>query len=251
MSIGVQETLRISTPEGVSLELPLAGVGSRFVALLVDTLLQTVAFVAVIVVLVIAGADGFAVFAITGVTVFSLLFVYPVAFELAAGGRTPGKRWSSLRVVCDDGSPVTFRASALRNLVRLVDVLPGMYLVGAVAIFATRRNQRLGDLAAGTLVVREPRAAALTAESFARPAEAVSVIAPEDLPAWDVSGLSQPQLAALRRYLERRDAIDDVPRNLLARDLAERLRPSVGGVGGDLPPERFLELIAALRRIRT
>ena len=135
MSTGVQETLRIATPEGVSLELPLAGVGSRFVALFVDTLIQMLVFIAVIVLLVVAGADSFAVFAVTGVTVFALLFIYPVAFELLAGGRTPGKRWSSLRVVCDDGSPVTFRSSALRNLVRLVDILPGMYLVGAVAIF--------------------------------------------------------------------------------------------------------------------
>src|SRR3954454_14120155 len=144
VSTGVQETLRIATPEGVSLELPLAGVGSRFVALFVDTLLEMLVFIAVIVLLIVTGADGFAVFAVTGVTVFALLFIYPVAFELLAGGRTPGKRWSSLRVVCDDGSPVTFRSSALRNLVRLVDVLPGMYLVGAVTIFATRRNQRLG-----------------------------------------------------------------------------------------------------------
>ena len=142
---------------------------------------------------------------------------------------------------------MTFRASALRNLVRLVDVLPGFYLVGAVAIFATHRNQRLGDLAAGTLVVREPRVPTFVAELFAPSAEA----APEELPAWDVSGLTQPELAALRRFLERRQAIDDVPRNLLASDLAARLRPSVGGVGADLPPERFLELVAALRRIRT
>ena len=62
-------------------------------------------------------------------------------------------------MVCDDGSAITFRASALRNLVRLVDALPGFYFVGAVAIFASRNNQRLGDLAAGTIVVREPRAA--------------------------------------------------------------------------------------------
>ncbi|MDX6561570.1 MAG: hypothetical protein QOD65_1384, partial [Gaiellales bacterium] len=232
MSIGVQETLRIATPEGVSLELPLAGVGSRFVALLVDTLLQSLAFVAVIVALIVAGAGGFAEFAVTAVTAFALLFLYPVAFELAAGGRTPGKRWSSLRVVCDDGSPVTFRASALRNLVRLVDALPALYLVGAVAIFATRSNQRLGDLAAGTIVVREPRAAALAAE----PVDGATEVSADELPAWDVSGLSQPDLAALRRFLERRHAIDAVPRNLLARDLATRLRPSVGGVGADVPP---------------
>jgi uncharacterized RDD family membrane protein YckC len=243
MSTGVQETLRIATPEGVSLELPLAGIGSRFVALLVDTLLQSLAFVALILALLVLGAGGFAADAVVAVAVFALLFVYHPAFELAAGGRTPGKRWSSLRVVCDDGSPVTFRASALRNLVRLVDFLPGLYLVGTIAIFATRHNQRLGDLAAGTIVVREPRAAAL--------APTLPVAAVDDLPAWDVSGLRDAELAALRRFLERRHALGVVPRNRLASELAERLRPSVGGVGGDLAPERFLELIAALRSIRT
>jgi uncharacterized RDD family membrane protein YckC len=246
MSTGVQETLRISTPEGVSLELPLAGLGSRFVALLVDVLLQGLVFAALIVVLVVANAGGYAAGAIVAVAVFAILFAYPVAFELGAAGRTPGKRWSGLRVVCDDGSPVTFRGSALRNILRLVDILPAMYLVGAVAIFATRNNQRLGDLAAGTLVVREPRGD--IAVQLAAPVEAAE---PGELPAWDVSGLREAELATLRRFLERRDALDAAPRNLLARDLADRLRPSVGGVGGDLPPERFLELIAALRRIRT
>ena len=100
-------------------------------------------------------------------------------------------------------------------------MLPGLYLVGAIAIFATRSNQRLGDLAAGTIVVREPRARGRSrAETFAPTAE----VAAGELPAWDVSGLSQPELAALRRFLERRHALDDVPRNLLARDLADRLR---------------------------
>jgi len=247
MSTGVQETMRIATPEGVSLELSLAGLGSRFVALLADTLLQGVALGLLIVALVVADTGGFAFEAIVALAVFALVFVYPVAFELAAGGRTPGKRWSSLRVVCDDGSPLTFRSSALRNVLRLVDILPGLYLVGAIAIFATRANQRLGDLAAGTLVVREPRASAVVAQA----AEPVEPAEPGELPAWDVSGLRDAELAALRRFLERRTALDAVPRNLLARDLATRLRPSVGGVGTDLAPERFLELIAALRRIRT
>lgn len=247
MSAGVQETLRIATPEGVSLEVPLAGVGSRFTALLVDLLLQSLVFAGLILVLVLAGAGGYAADAIVAVVVFAMLFAYPVAFELGAGGRTPGKRWSNLRVVGDDGSPVTFRASALRNILRLVDILPGLYLVGTVAIFVTRNNQRLGDLAAGTLVVREPR----TRRVVEPPAPPISEeVEPEELPAWDVSGLRDPELVALRRFLERRDALEDVPRSLLARDLADRLRPSVGGVGGDLPPERFLELIASLRRIR-
>jgi uncharacterized RDD family membrane protein YckC len=246
MSAGVQETLRIATPEGVSLELPLAGVGSRFVALLVDTLLQSLAFTALVIVLLIAGAGGFTGNAVLAVAFFALSFVYPVAFELGAGGRTPGKRWSSLRVICADGSPVTFRASALRNLVRLVDAIPGTYLVGAIAVFASPSNQRLGDLAAGTIVVREPRTGR-HAPSHQASAEAPRI---EDLPAWDVSGLEDGEIAALRRFLERRHDLDPVPRALLARDLGDRLRPRVGGVGADLEPERFLELIAALRGLR-
>jgi uncharacterized RDD family membrane protein YckC len=247
MSTGVRETLRIATPEGVSLELPLAGLGSRFVAILVDSVLQGIGIAVLIVLLVLSGADDFAAGALVAVTVFLCLFVYPVAFELGAGGRTPGKRWSGLRVVCDDGAALTFRASALRNVLRLVDLLPGLYLVGAIAIFASDSNQRLGDMAGGTIVVREPRAAPMSPP----PVVAVGDDELEDLPAWDVSGLGEAELAALRRFLERRHALDDVPRNLLARDLADRLRPRVGGVGADLPPERFLELVAALRNLRT
>ena len=118
---------------------------------------------AVVVALRVTDTGGFAAGAILALTVFSLLFVYPTAFELGAAGQTPGKRWNNLRVVHDDGSPLTFRSSALRNVLRLVDLLPGLYLVGAIAIFATRTNQRLGDLAAGTLVVREPRTASIAA----------------------------------------------------------------------------------------
>ncbi|MDX6620687.1 MAG: hypothetical protein QOK36_3073 [Gaiellales bacterium] len=247
MGEGVHETLRIATPEGVSLELPLAGVGSRFVALLLDSMLQTVAFVALALLVRVAGAGGFTGDAVMAVAAFALVFGYPVAFELGAAGRTPGKRWSSLRVVCDDGSPITFRASALRNLVRLVDALPGFYVVGAIAIFASRDNQRLGDLVAGSIVVREPRGP----EAAPVPAELTRKSDAADLPAWDVSGLTPAELAALRRFLERRHELGPVPRSLLARDLADRLRPSAGGVGSEVAPERFLELIAALRRIRT
>jgi uncharacterized RDD family membrane protein YckC len=247
MSTSTQETLRIATPEGVSLELPLAGVGSRFVAALLDMMLQLFALVVLGFAVAAGGGGGFAWAAIEAVSVFALFFVYPVAFELGARGRTLGKRWTGLRVISADGSPVTFRASVLRNLLRLVDILPTAYLVGAIFIFATRHNQRLGDLAAGTLVVHESRAAAPAPQPLASLPEAD----PGELPAWDVSGLRAPELAALRRFMERRTSLDAVPRNLLARDLAERLRPAVGGVGAELEPERFLELIATLKRIRT
>ena len=247
MGDGVHETIRIATPEGVTLELPLAGVGSRFVALVVDTFLQTLALIALAILLRLLGAGGLTGAAVFAVALFGVVFAYPVAFELAASGRTPGKRWSSLRVLCDDGSAITFRASALRNLVRPVDAIPGFYFVGALAIFVSRNNQRLGDLVAGTIVAREPRAA----KGAVVPAAITQAPNSEDLPAWDVSGLRPAEVAALRRFLERRHELALVPRNLLARDLANQLRPRVGGVGADIAPEQFLELIAALRRIRT
>jgi uncharacterized RDD family membrane protein YckC len=263
MAEGVQETLRIATPEGVALELPLAGIGSRFVAQVVDTTIQVVALAGLAILLDVSHAGGLAGGAVFAVAIFGVVFAYPVAFELGAAGRTPGKRWSSLRVVGEGGAPITFRASALRNLVRPIDAIPGFYLVGAVSIFASRDNQRLGDLVAGSIVIRDPRLAKIAPPPPAPTAvaEPASIDAPaagapsealdaDDLPAWDVSGLQPAELAALRRYLERRHDLDPVPRSLLARDLADRLRPSIGGVGSEVAPERFLELIAALRRIR-
>jgi uncharacterized RDD family membrane protein YckC len=96
-----------------------------------------------------------------------LLFVgYDVAFEVLASGRTPGKRLTGLRVVLENGGPVTFPASAVRNVLRLIDLLPGTYLVGIASILVSSRNQRLGDHAAGTLVVRDRKA--LPAEPLLR-----------------------------------------------------------------------------------
>src|SRR6185295_6811110 len=95
--------------------------------------------------------------AIASVATFLISFGYDVAFEVLANGRTPGKRWTGLRVLRDDGRPVDLLSSAIRNVVRLVDGLPLSYLPAMVFIIATKRNQRLGDLAASTIVVREPR----------------------------------------------------------------------------------------------
>ena len=102
----------------------------------------------------VAGAASGGAFAISA---FLIFFVYDVAFEVLAGGRTPGKRWNGLRVVRTGGQPVGFVSSTIRNLLRVVDLLPGFYLVGIVSILVTKRNQRVGDLAAGTIVARAPR----------------------------------------------------------------------------------------------
>ena len=246
MSAGVQETLRIATPEGVSLELPLAGLGSRFVALLVDFVLQGLAFTLLIVVLVVANAGGYAATAIVAVAVFALLFAYPVAFELGAGGRTPGKRWSNLRVVCDDGSPVTFRGSALRNVLRLVDILPGLYLVGAVAIFATRANQRLGDLAAGTYVVRAPRP---QLDYFS-----LRTVTPlGDGRSIETRALPGEMQRLVREFVAREARLAPKDRARVAKQIADRIRPyaldiAVNASASDGDDVEFLRAVARSMR---
>ena len=93
--------------------------------------------------------------ALFSIVFFLVFFGYDVLFEVRSRGRTPGKRWTGLRVVRTGGQPVTFVPSCVRNVMRLVDFLPALYAIGMLSIFVTPRNQRLGDLAAGTLVMRD------------------------------------------------------------------------------------------------
>ncbi len=229
---------RFVTPEAVVLDRELAGLGTRFIAGLVDGVLQ-------VLVLIVAGVTSDELSPDAGVilivlALFAVIFVYPTAMEVATRGRTVGKIVARLRVVRTDGRPVTFPVVLVRNLLRLVDILPSFYALGAITILVTRRSQRLGDLAAGTVVVYEaPR----------------QPPAPLEIPPspWierarrgmDVAGLSAEEYGLVRSFLLRRDALDPAARSRLAEDLRRRLVERVGtaDAGGD--PEAFLEAIAA------
>ena len=149
-----------ATPEGVSLEFVLAGLGSRFVAVFLDLIIQAVAIgIVVAVVLNTIGLStstrlylSIGVISLSG---FLLILGYFVLFESLNAGRSPGKAMTGLRVVLVTGGPVGARASLLRNVARFADWLPSWYIVGAVLILVTSNHQRLGDMLAGTLVVRE------------------------------------------------------------------------------------------------
>lgn len=136
--------------------------GSRAIAFIIDQLLRLLVAGAVIVLLLVIGPGNGWTAAIGIVAVLLIVFGYDVLFEVLASGRTPGKRWSGLRVVREGARPIGWGTSLVRNVLRLVDVLPGVYAVGGLCIVLSARNQRLGDLAAGTLVVRERRGLAAT-----------------------------------------------------------------------------------------
>jgi uncharacterized RDD family membrane protein YckC len=240
-----EDRLTIETPEGVPLELTLAGVGSRFASALLDYIFQFIILVALA--LVLSYGAGFspgsssvsAAFWVVGF--FAVFWGYDVAFEVLNSGRTPGKAANGLRVVRESGAPVTFGPSAVRNVIRIIDLIPGTYLVGITSILVTKRNQRVGDLAAGTLVIREARK--LPPEVLVSP----SVQAP----AWDTSAIGQQDLDTVAAFLARRHELAAGARIQIAAELAGRLRPKVGGATAGDGDEMFLERLLAAKRGRS
>jgi uncharacterized RDD family membrane protein YckC len=241
--VAFEDRLAIATPEGVEVELTLANIGSRFIAGSIDFAIQLCVVIALAVILKPAGNAGAAIFTSA---VFGLIFFYDVLFEVLGGGRTPGKRWTGLRVVRSGGRPITLTRSALRNILRIIDILPGFYAVGMTAIFITPRNQRIGDLAAGTHVLRDRHGDRRAGEAPA-PLPAVEL---GSAATWDVSAVAGDDVAAVRAFLERRETLQVEARAAIANEFCSRLRPRVGGVSEPMSNEHFLERLVAAKAAR-
>ena len=162
---GFADQLSIETPEQVTLEFPVAGIGSRFVAVLLDHLIIAGGFLVLFLVFFAAAAAAgqHALESLAGkwflagliFVSFLLIWSYFALFEAFWHGQTPGKRAMKLRVIKDAGRQITLFESLARNLLRVVDYLPSLYLTGVITMLCNKRNKRLGDLAAGTIVVHE------------------------------------------------------------------------------------------------
>jgi uncharacterized RDD family membrane protein YckC len=236
-----EDTRTIATPEGVELRLRLAGVGSRFAAGTIDFSIKATIVLVIALVLGISLGGVPALIGSAAALLFGAIF-FDVLFEVRAGGKTPGKRALGLRVVMEDGRPVGLRASSVRNTLRLVEGLPLSYIPAIVSILVTRSNQRLGDLAAGTVVVHEAPAGAVARE-YTAPVPAYTET-------WDVSAVTAQELAAVRDFLRRRSEFTPDARAALAARLAAALGGRVSGVRTEMPPERFLEDLAAAKASR-
>jgi uncharacterized RDD family membrane protein YckC len=240
-----EDRLTITTPEGVELELQLAGLGSRFAAQLIDLVIKAIAIILVVVVFSQLELTGWAII-IPAVTL--ILYGYDVVLETFANGRTVGKRLLRLRVVKVAGDPIDFMSSAIRNALRLVEGISTSYIPGIIAILATKRNQRLGDLAAGTIVIHEdpvakPGAAVPPPAVWGQPSVAAGQV-------WDVSAVGAEEIAAVRSFLERRWTLDHGTRGRLALQLADGLWRKVGGAPNGLSPEAFLEQLSHQKSAR-
>jgi uncharacterized RDD family membrane protein YckC len=247
------DKLTIETPEQTALDFAIAGIGSRFLALAYDTLIQMlVGFVvglggSMTIGLLAAASPRASLWgaAILILFFFFLYFGYFALFEIIWNGQTPGKRKAGIRVIKDSGRPLTPAESIARNLMRIVDWLPAFYAVGIVSAILTRENKRLGDLIAGSLVVRESSFADLkpawqTAQAPAGPAQ----------PSLGADRLSPDECALIDSFLTRRlDLAPDV-RFRVADEIFRRLKSKL-----TLPPEntlsteKVLEALAYERRV--
>jgi len=242
-----EDHVTIETPEYVSLSYELAGFGSRVIACFVDSLLVGTAITVVLFAIASLNAvlpnwlAGIAPVDVVGwIIIASPVLIYAgyfIVLESAWNGQTVGKRMVGIRVVCTNGTPIRTAHSFVRNIIRLIDMLPGPYTVGLFSMFVTRRMQRLGDLAAGTMVVKE-RAWELDRRQVPPP--------PEVAPAAHATGRLEPaQLAAVERFIERRGELDAPTRARLAAQIAESLRPKFPDLYAAYPnaPERFIEAV--------
>jgi uncharacterized membrane protein SpoIIM required for sporulation/uncharacterized RDD family membrane protein YckC len=222
----LSQTIDVETPELVVFSYTIAGVGSRAIAALIDSLICIATIIIIMIGLAIASTrravgatpgvfDAWAA-AIFVLAIFCVIWGYYVLFEGLADGQTPGKRLLRLRVVREGGYSVTFGASAVRNLVRLVDIQPiPSYAVGIVTIMFSKSGKRLGDIVAGTIVVRE----ALVREI----APAAAPVGTGTPPSFDTA-LTEDEFTVLERFMERRTSLDEERRAALATQLVARLR---------------------------
>jgi uncharacterized RDD family membrane protein YckC len=241
------DQLSIETPEQVALEFPLAGVGSRFLAVAIDTLLQVT--IALSLLAAVSGtwsllqpSGGGAWFvAVLVIGAFLLFYGYFAAFEAFWHGQTPGKRVIGLRVLSVTGRPARIDEAILRNLLRVIDQLPGVYAIGIVTMLVSARNQRLGDLAAGTVVVHEKGLSA----------PMMQVAAPPVGSGWTGGpGLNDAELLLVETFLQRRHELAGPVREAHAHAIADRLRARLGPSAPDLAPEALIEALHARARTR-
>jgi len=241
----MDESYRVGTPENVELSFTPAGLATRFLAAAIDSIIIGVALMILLVftVAIYFSSDALgqvvttALVAIMVLLIFALFFGYYIVFETVWSGQSPGKRLLGLRVIRDDGLPLNFTASVARNLVRLVDILPSAYVFGVVAMFLNKRWKRLGDMAAGTLVVLDRAAPAPTPMRFSTLDELQ--MAPFEL----LRPLTAEEYDLGREYLIRYYTLSEEARESVGRSLAEIYEARTGVERGAAEPWRYINAV--------
>jgi uncharacterized RDD family membrane protein YckC len=217
------EKLTIDTPEQITLEYPLAGLGSRFLAFFIDTLIQGIVILIVFLIMLallpginMVGESGakwlIALWIFAG---FLMYWGYFAFFEAIWKGQTPGKRQVGIRVIKENGGSIGAGEAMSRNLLRAVDSLPGFYGVGILSIFLNQQNKRLGDFVAGTVVVHE------RAAEESQPYWNTKETGAEGI--YTVPDMRPEEVEVLESFLGRRIDLDPQVRYKIGHEMANRM----------------------------
>lgn len=215
-----EEHLNIDTPENVIFDYEIVGIGSRFMAALVDTTLIVILQLIVYLPMVFLFGDELGsgqsswLVGLFILIAFMFLWGYYIFFEVLWNGQSPGKRLVGLRVLCNDGTPITLTESIIRNLVRIVDFLPIAYGIGVVTMFIDGKSRRLGDMAASTLVIRDKES--VTLDSLNTQLKNPLHLNPESevvilVKTWPLDKLTQSDIQLAENLLQRRSEISNGP----------------------------------------
>lgn len=252
----------------MDIELPVAGIGSRFIAILIDYLIWGAGFfiLSMLAAIILPGMHALSrisenwATAIFTLLSFLLYWGYFTLFEALWGGRTPGKRVAKIRVIQKSGRAIGFFEAIVRNFIRIIDQIPLIYGIGVLFVFITKQHQRLGDLAAGTLVVREQESDApawgntptrtFTSASFQESIATTASTTPPPvnyvpLPAHEVSKLGASDLEVLEGFFARRLDMSLETRASLSERIAKALCAKTGlEIPAGVNVDSFLDSIA-------
>jgi len=250
------DVFKIDTPENVTFDYEVAGIGSRFLAALVDTALIVVLQALVIGLLLLLAfllRDTGVTFdsmtawmaAVLGLISFIFLWGYYIFFEILWNGQSPGKRWVGVRVIRMDGTPITVSESVIRNLVRIIDFLPTAYGVGVVTMFINANSRRVGDFAAGTIVVHDREAKGLGELSPVRMSTITVPGAKNHLPdGFPIERVSEYELQIIEEFLARRSELSN--RGELAYHILGSIIMRLGISRDSLSTSNSEEILAAI-----
>lgn len=271
--MSLDERYTVDTPENIAFSYAVAGIGSRFLAAIIDTAILFLIQIALIVVAITLSSVAerqtgntdtitSIIMAVWAILSFAFFWGFYIFFEMFWNGQTPGKRLISLRVVREGGRPVTFVASAIRNLIRFIDFLPGFYGLGVLVMFIDRRARRLGDLAGGTLVVKDRGALSLdslVAQTEQQKRAEVVLTKPDGegkaaftptIP--NLHLLTTSDYDLVQEFLRRRKELGSESRTSLAKQLTETIINRLGiALDHHTHAETFLEhLVSEYRQLR-
>lgn len=251
------EFLNIDTPENVVFGYEIVGIGSRFIAGLIDNLIIFIVVGITSLLLFVISNNGpeslqQILLAVGILFTFVFFWGYYIFFEVRSNGRSPGKEFANIRVIRQDGTPITLTESIVRNLVRLIDFFPGGYGLGIVTMFVDGQSRRLGDMVAGTIVVRDHESVSLDSLRERRPSILLSHLPEDHDEQWPVHLLTEADVRLAETFLQRQYELnnkDDMAYTITKKLLVKMNQPTTDAVFRTNALRTMESIVAAYRRL--